>query len=108
MMLMQKNLRRLLSFLMAILIAAAMTGCKLPPEPEQTATPAVTSTPETDVQPTAEPAPEATPSRRERIRTLYGVGSPRCSSALCPTAGGRCTKRSEIRPRLISTHPRSL
>ena len=65
MMLMQKNLRRLLSFLMAILIAAAMTGCKLPPEPEQTATPAVTSTPETDVQPTAEPAPEATPEPEE-------------------------------------------
>ena len=66
MMLLQKKLWRLLACWMAVLLAAAATGCKLPPsEPEQTPAPVVISSPEPDVQPTAEPTPEPTPEPDE-------------------------------------------
>ena len=66
MMLLQKKLWRLLACWMAVLLAAAATGCKVPPsEPEQTPAPVVISSPEPDVQPTAEPTPESTPEPDE-------------------------------------------
>ena len=66
MMLLQKKLWRLLACWMAVLLAVAATGCKVPPsEPEQTPAPVVISSPEPDVQPTAEPTPESTPEPDE-------------------------------------------